>query len=99
MPDHFFVYPAYLDRAFPRSMGRRISGSAAPSEVTLEEVVAAAEALGVRATAEPDKQYPRTFYTYRGRLRVTKRAGVSKTRLLRDLAEEIARQRGAAKGG
>ena len=96
MPEHFFVYPAYLDKSQPRSMGRRIPGADAPSEVTPDEIVAAALALGVKAVAEPDKQYPRTFFTYSGRVRVTKNKGLTKAKFLRDLAREITRRRGSA---
>ncbi|HEY6237684.1 MAG TPA: signal recognition particle subunit SRP19/SEC65 family protein [Thermoplasmata archaeon] len=99
MPDHFYVYPAYLDRANPRSMGRRVAGPDAPTDVTLDEIVAAAQALGATAKAEPEKQYPRTFYTYGGRVKVTKRPGVAKSRFLHDLAREIVKRRPAAKKG
>jgi signal recognition particle subunit SEC65 len=99
MPDHFFVYPAYLDRANPRSMGRRVAGADAPGDVTLDEIVAAAQALGATAKAEPEKQYPRTFFTYGGRVRVAKRPGIPKTRFLQELAREILRRRPAAKKG
>jgi len=99
MPDHFYVYPAYLDRASPRSMGRRVPGAAAPADVTLDEIVAAAQALGATAKAEPEKQYPRTFFTYGGRVKVTKRPGVPKTRFLQELAREIQKRRPAAKKG
>jgi len=97
MPDHFYVYPAYLDRANPRSMGRRVAGSDAPGDVTLDEIVAAAQALGATAKAEPEKQYPRTFFTYSGRVRIAKRPGVTKARFLQDLGREILRRRPAAK--
>jgi signal recognition particle subunit SEC65 len=97
MPDHFYVYPAYLDGATPRALGRRVStGDAAPN-VTLAEVVAAALSLGVKVTAEPDKQYPPRFFTYAGRAKVPKKAGLTKTKFLRDLAKEIHRRRAAEK--
>ncbi len=99
MPDHFFVYPAYLDRGLARAMGRRVPAAEGVTEVTVDEIVAAAQALGLKATAEPDKQYPRTFFTYGGRVRVAKREGVTKAGFLRELAQEIARRRGTARKG
>lgn len=96
MPDHFYIYPAYLDRANPRSMGRRVPNAEAPPEVTLEEIAAAAQALGMKATPEPDKQYPRTFFRYQGRVRVTKKTGLTKATFLRSLGREILRRRGSA---
>ena len=95
MPDHFFVYPAYLDRAVPRSHGRRVPTTAALTEVSAGEVVEAARGLGFTAEAEPDRQFPPTFFTYAGRVRVTKRPGTSKTRALLEIATEVARRRGA----
>jgi signal recognition particle subunit SEC65 len=95
MPDHFYVYPAYVDGSTPRSLGRRVPVGA-PANVTLEEIVEAAKALGVKATAEPEKHHPPTFHRYAGRLKVTKRSGLTKTKFLVDLAAELARRRSSA---
>ena len=92
MPDHFYVYPAYLARDSSRALGRRVPSAIAPREVTLEEIVAAAKALGFTASAEPEKQYPRQFFTYAGRVKVTKRKGMSKAQFLHRLAEELHRR-------
>lgn len=97
MPDHFFVYPAYLDSARPRSLGRRVTTPGGISEVTVDEIVEAARSLGVHATAEPEKQYPRTFFTYSGRVRVVKKAGLAKGAFLKQLGQEIARRRASAR--
>ncbi len=95
MPDHFFVYPAYLDRSVSRSLGRRVPAGAALSEVTADEIVQAARGIGFTAEPEPDRQFPPVFHTYAGRVRLVKRAGTSKTRALREIADEIGRRRGA----
>jgi len=92
MPEHFFVYPAYLARESSRALGRRVPADVAAKEVTIEEIVRAATSLGFTAVAEPDKQYPRQFYTYSGRVKVTKKAGTSKTAFLHRLAAELKRQ-------
>jgi signal recognition particle subunit SEC65 len=92
MPDHFYVYPAYLARGGPRSLGRRIATPTAPAEVTVESIVAAATALGFRAEAEPGKQYPRRFYDYSGRVKITKKGGITKGTLLKRLAAELLRR-------
>jgi signal recognition particle subunit SEC65 len=94
MPDHFYVYPAYLEAGTPRSLGRRVPTDGAPAEVTLDEIVTAARALGATASAEPEKNYPRQFHTYAGRVKVAKRPGVTKTRFLRELAAELRRRGG-----
>ncbi len=96
MPDHFYVYPEYVDRSTPRAHGRRVPSAGAPSGVTVEEIVAAASALGFQATAEADKHYPRHAHAFAGRVKIVKREGVPKTRFLVDLAREITRRRPAA---
>jgi signal recognition particle subunit SEC65 len=89
MPDHFYVYPAYLTSASSRALGRRVPKSSAVPEASLEEIVRAAQALGFQAVAEPAKQYPRQFFTYAGRVKVTKKPAVSKARFLLQLAAQM----------
>jgi signal recognition particle subunit SEC65 len=97
MPDHFYVYPAYLEGGTPRSSGRRVPAEGAPTEVTIEEIVEAATTLGAKATAEPEKQYPPQYHRYAGRVKIVKRAGTSKAAFLKQLAREIGRRRGASR--
>jgi signal recognition particle subunit SEC65 len=98
MPDHFYVYPAYLSKDLPRALGRRVPIGGALAEVTAEEIVQAARALGFKAEVEADKQYPRQFHTYAGRVKVVKKSGVSKSRFLAQVAQEIRRQRPSVVG-
>jgi signal recognition particle subunit SRP19 len=93
MPDHFYVYPAYLDRQLSRADGRRVPEAEGIAEVTAEEIVQAAQRLGWRAEAEPGKQYPRRFFSYGGRVKVTKRAGTPKAQFLRSVAAEVRKLR------
>ena len=95
MADHFYVYPAYLTTGASRTLGRRVSKSSGVPDVTIDEIVRAAQAMGFTAVAEPDKQYPRQFYTYSGRVKVTKKNAVTKTQFLQQLAAEL-RRRGPA---
>jgi signal recognition particle subunit SRP19 len=89
MPDHVYVYPGYLAKGGSRSDGRRVPVDMASADLTLEAIVSAAKALGYKAEAEPEKNYPRLFFQYAGRVKIAKRPGVSKTKLLRLLAQEI----------
>ena len=91
MPDHVYVYPGYLSRGLSRADGRRVPASSAVEDPTTETILAAAQRLGFRAEAEPEKQYPRRFFEYGGRVKVAKRPGVAKTQLLRMIAEEMRR--------
>ncbi len=94
MPEHFYVYPAYLEGG-PRASGRRVPAADGLGEVSAEEILEAAKRLGAKAELEADKHYPRTFYAYAGRVKVTKKAGTSKAAFLRELARELKRRRGA----
>jgi len=96
MPDHFYVYPAYLEKV-PRAGGRRVPAADGLGDVTAEEIVEATKRLGLKAELEKDKQYPRRAFTYAGRVKVTKKAGTTKATFLRALAGELRRRR--AQGG
>jgi signal recognition particle subunit SEC65 len=96
MPDHFFVYPAYLGRGLSRRDGRRLPAALALVDVTTDEIVQAAKHLGYRAEIEAAKQYPRQFFSYAGRVKVTKKAGATKAAFLKAVAAELTRQRVAA---
>jgi signal recognition particle subunit SEC65 len=89
MPDHFFVYPSYLLRRTSRRLGRRLPQASAVPDATVEDLLQAAKALGFEATAEADKQYPREPFHDVGRVKVTKKKGVTKTIFLRRLADEL----------
>ncbi len=94
MPEHFYVYPAYLDRGLSRAEGRRVPEAEAIGDLTAEEIARAAQRLGYRAEVESAKLYPRRAWTGAGRVKVTKKTGTTKTGLLRPLAREIRKLRG-----
>ena len=89
MADHFFVYPEYLEEASSRALGRRLPRSGSVGPVTVDDIVAAARALGFHADAEPDHHYPRQSYRYGGRVKVAKQPGTSKAEFLRRVAAEL----------
>lgn len=95
MPDHFYVYPAYLGRGLSRVGGRRVPETESLPDLTAEEILEAAKRLGFRAELEAQKQYPRRFFDYSGRVKVTKKGPITKARFLRQLATELARHRTA----
>ena len=92
MPDHFYVYPAYLRRGLPRSMGRRVPSAQGIPDVTVEAIAAAAKALGFHAETEAEKRYPRDSLEGGGRVKVRKKAGVTKASFLKRLSDELQRQ-------
>jgi signal recognition particle subunit SEC65 len=89
MPDHIYVYPAYLAKDSSRADGRRVPAAHAPPTATVDQILAAAKSLGFKAEAQPERGYPRQGPGDAGRVKVAKRSGVSKTKLLRLLADEI----------
>jgi signal recognition particle subunit SEC65 len=96
MPDHFYVYPAYLGRGLSRLGGRRVPESDSLPDLTAEEIVDAAKRLGFRAELEAGKQYPRRYFDYAGRVKVTKKGATTKAHFLRQLAAELRKQRTVA---
>ncbi len=95
MPEHFYVYPAYLVRGRSRAAGRRLKADDAVNELTTDEIVQAARRLGYTAVAEADKDYPRDAGAYAGRVKVTKRTGTTKARFLKLLGAELRARRPA----
>jgi signal recognition particle subunit SEC65 len=93
MPDHFYVYPAYLLKSRSRAAGRRVKAEESVGELTAEEIVMAARRLGYTAVAEADKDYPRDAGSFGGRVKVSKRAGTSKARFLKLLSTELRTRR------
>ena len=93
MPDYFYVYPAYLSEGVARREGRRVPALTSVKEATIEEIAEAAKRLGFSAEIQAQKNYPRQFFTYAGRVKVTKEGDVSKTEFLRRVAAEVRRLR------
>jgi signal recognition particle subunit SEC65 len=97
MPDHFYIYPAYLGREQSRKDGRRVPADLAVVDLSGEEIVAAAQHLGFKAEFEAGKQYPRTAGAFDGRVKIVKKGSTTKAAFLRAVATELARRR--ASGG
>jgi signal recognition particle subunit SRP19 len=92
VPEHIYVYPSYLRKRGTRSVGRRVPSELAVAEVTAEEIQGVARKLGYHAELESGKLYPRQAQLYEGRVKVTKKAGTTKTKLLREIATALRAQ-------
>ena len=99
MPDYFYVYPGYLTDGVSRRGGRRVPTPIAVKDVTAEEIAEAARALGYKVELQAGKQYPRQFFSYSGRVKLTKKGSAKKTEVLRALVSEIRRTRPATAAG
>jgi len=95
MPDHFYLYPAYFEKV-SRAAGRRVPAEDGLGDVSAEELIEAVKKLGAKVELEADKHYPRRFFTYAGRVKVTKRTGVTKAAFLKAVARELKRRRAQA---
>jgi len=80
------IYPAYIDSSLSRKEGRRIPKSIAVHNPRVEEIVRAAEELGLNPVIE-DSRYPKFWWKYKVRVIVDKVD--SKQRILRMIAEKI----------
>jgi len=80
------IYPAYLDSSLSRKEGRRIPRSIAVHNPRPEEIIRAAEELGLNPIIE-DSRYPRLWWRYRVRIVVDKVG--SKQKILRMIARKI----------
>jgi len=96
MPDHFYVYPQYLEKGLSRTEGRRIPEAEGLVDPNTKEIAEAAKKLGTKAEIEEAKHYPRQFFRYAGRVKVAKRERMTKTKFLRALAAEVHRLRAQA---
>jgi len=81
------LYPAYFDLGRSRQRGRRVAKKWAVESPSVEEVAAAARALGLAPTVEEGKAFPSTPWRKEGRVLV--RADYYKTSVVRKVAERI----------
>lgn len=81
------LYPAYFDLARSRDGGRRVAKRWAVESPTVQEIAAAAKALGLTPTLEEGKAFPSSPWRREGRVLV--RADYYKTSVIRKIAERI----------
>jgi len=81
------LYPAYFDLARSREGGRRVAKRWAVEAPTVDEIAAAAKALGLEPQIEPGKAFPSTPWRKEGRVLV--RADFYKTSVIRKIAERM----------
>ena len=84
------VWPVYIDSTASRSEGRKVPLSRAVRRPRVEEIVEAAERLGLHPEVE-DARHPRRWWEQRRRVIVDKVG--SKLKTLKMIAEEIKRLR------
>ena len=85
--ERIVLYPAYLDKRLSRRLGRRVPRDLAVLSPRLEEIVTAAEELGLDPIVEEDKAYPRVWFRSKGRVIVLRK--YTKQETLRMISSKI----------
>lgn len=85
------LYPAYFDLGRTRTDGRRVAKKWAVESPTVEEIVAAAKALGLQPETDAEKAFPTSHWRHEGRVLV--RADYFKTSILQKVAQRIKQSR------
>ncbi len=85
------LYPAYFDLGRSRAHGRRVAKKWAIESPTVEEVVAAAKALGLQPELDAGKAFSRSHWRHEGRVLV--RADYYKTSILQKVAQRMKQAR------
>lgn len=85
------LYPAYFDLGRSRAHGRRVAKRWAVEAPTVEEVVAAATALGLEPQTDAEKAFPSSHWRHEGRVLV--RADYFKTSVVQKVAQRLKQAR------
>ena len=85
------LYPAYFDLGRTRADGRRIAKKWAVESPTIDEVAAAAKALGLQPEVDAEKAFPSTPWRHEGRVLV--RADFFKTSIVQKVGQRIRQAR------
>lgn len=85
------IYPAYFDLGRSRADGRRVAKKWAVESPTVEEIAAAAKALGLEPQLDAEKAFPTSHWRHDGRVLV--RADYFKTSVVQKVAERVKKAR------
>ncbi len=81
------LYPEYFSIGNTRGSGRRVPKKLAFKSPTIDDISKAVKSLGLKATVEGEKAYPRYWWKRRGRVIVE--TDMPKTQLLRKVADKL----------
>ena len=83
------VWPVYFDASYSRGDGRRVPRTKAVKDPKAEDVEEAARRLGLNPILEPSAKYSKQPWRPVGVVLVDKKG--SKTRIIKEIAEELRR--------
>ncbi|MHA1863085.1 MAG: signal recognition particle subunit SRP19/SEC65 family protein [Candidatus Thorarchaeota archaeon] len=84
-------WPAYFDKNYTRSQGRKLPSKLSAPDVTLDFLKKAAESSGLEYETEPEKRYPRNWTESQGYIVIVNHEGHKKKRLMLMLAKGVRR--------
>ena len=83
------IWPVYFDASYSRGEGRRVPQTKALKEPKAEDIERAAMKLGLNPILEPTAKYSKQPWRPVGVVLVDKKG--SKTRIIKEIAEELRR--------
>ena len=83
------IYPAYFDREYSRSEGRRVPEGMAVEEPTVEEIAKAVQQVGYDAVIERETSYSREHWRQRGRVLVKNAEDATKNDVVQAVAAYV----------
>lgn len=83
------IWPVYFDASYSRGEGRRVPKTKALKEPKAEDIERAAMKLGLNPILEPTAKYSKQPWRPVGVVLVDKKG--SKTRIIKEIAEELRR--------
>lgn len=86
------VWPVYLDATKSRGEGRILPLKESVKSPVLKEIEKAASELSLAPVVEPDKSYPKAWWSTGGRVLVDKKG--PKSIIVRQIAQKINKTRG-----
>lgn len=93
--DKHVIWVAYIDKGRTRKEGRRLPKSLCVDSPTVQELVRAAEELGLEPEPVEDAAYPRSWWGRKGYVLVKK--SVKKREAMKAVAKKIAEMRRGSK--
>jgi len=94
--EKYIIWPAYFDENKTRSQGRKIPKNQAQPTPRLEEIMKAAQKLGLQPEIKPELAHPVQSWLKTGMLLISKKG--SKLESMRKIAKELAVQRAQQSG-
>ncbi len=91
--DVYIIWPAYIDSTKSRKEGRRLSINLCVKKPTLKELIEAANRASIPIEIEPQKAYPRSWWSDKGYIMIPKNKFSSKILALKTIAKQLRRIR------